>query len=296
MQSAVANTGCRHRQTASRLAALLVDALKQTERTSTMRLPITLIGAALLAVLAISAIAATSAMAAPVERGLCKAAKKGLGEYTDSQCLTPGLKGGAKKEFVWVPVAKAQAFTTTSGEATLKSFTPEGAELPAVTCSKSKGKGKVLTATTTELVVTFEGCISAGEKCTGGVKAKAGQIVTKTLDGVLGTIGGGTGAGEAVGGEGGGVSAEFKCGANEVQVEGAAIGELTPVNVKASTTATEAFNATGSTQEFETLEGVHHNLQTEINGLGAGTFPFRSVLIGRLAINMSSSLILRVFA
>ncbi len=253
-----------------------------------MRLPITLLGAALLVVFAISAIAATSAMAAPVERGLCKAAKKGAGEYLNARCTEPGAKGGAKKEFVWVPVAKAQAFTTTSGEATLKSFTPEGAELPPVTCNKSKGKGKA-TATTTELVVTFEECSAAGEQCTGGAKAKAGQIVTKTLDGVLGTISGGTGAGEAVGAEGGGVSAEFRCGANTIATEGAVIGELSPVNTKASTTATETFNATGSTQEFESLEGgPSERLQAEINGLGGGTFPFRSVLIGTLKVKMPS--------
>ena len=189
-------------------------------------------GLCLVALFAISAFGASSALAFP-ERGTCKAAKKGAGEYLDSLCQTPGLKGGAKKEFVWVAQAKATAFTSTTGEATLKSFTPEGAELPAVTCTKSKGKGKALTSTTSESVVTFEGCTSAGEKCTGGAKAKAGQIITFTLDGKLGTIGGGSGVGEVIKGAGpGGLSSEFKCGANEIKTEGAVIGEVSPVNAR----------------------------------------------------------------
>jgi hypothetical protein len=240
-------------------------------------------GLCLVALFAISAFGASSALAFP-ERGTCKAAKKGAGEYLDSLCQTPGLKGGAKKEFVWVAQAKATAFTSTTGEATLKSFTPEGAELPPVTCTKSKGKGKALTSTTSESVVTFEGCSSSGEKCTGGTKAKAGQIITKTLEGVLGTIGGGTGVGERVGGVGGGVSAEFKCGANEIKTEGSTIAEVSPVNAKAAATSTLTFAATGSTQEFEELSGKHYNLQTEINGLGAGTFPFKSVEITKATV------------
>jgi hypothetical protein len=144
------------------------------------------------------------------ERGTCKAAKKGAGEYLNATCTEPGAKGGPKMEFAWVPVSKPSAFMSRSGEVTLKSFTPEDAELPAVTCAKSKGKGKVLSPTTTESTITFEGCTSSGEKCTGGAKAKAGQIITFTLDGTLGTIAGGSEVGEAISGAGG-VIAEFEC-------------------------------------------------------------------------------------
>jgi hypothetical protein len=146
------------------------------------------------------------------ERGTCKAAKKGAGEYLNATCTEPGAKGGPKKEFAWLPRAKAAAFTSSSGEATLRSFTPEGAEVPAVTCTRSKGKGKLLTATTSESTITFEGCASGGEKCTGGAKAKAGQIETYTLDGRLGMIAGGSGVGEAVSGGGPeGAIAQFGC-------------------------------------------------------------------------------------
>jgi hypothetical protein len=193
---------------------------------------------AVLAILVCVASAVEAAYAQP-ERGTCKAAKAGKGEYLNSICTEPGEKGGKGNEFEFVPVSKAAAFTSTTGEATIKSFTPEGGELPAVTCARSKAKGKILTATTSESVVTFEECSSAGEKCTGGVKAKAGQIVTFALHGTLGTVGAGSGVGEVIAGGGsGGLSSEFRCGANEIKTEGAVIGEVNPVDAKASATET----------------------------------------------------------
>jgi hypothetical protein len=184
---------------------------------------IRIIGLCLVAMFAMSAIAASAASAeefAP-ERGVCKVAKKGLGEYLNATCTEKGAKGGAKKEFVWVPLAKAAAMTSKTGEATLKSFTPEGAELPAVTCKKSKGKGKI-GATTSTSIVTFEECSSAGEKCTGGKKAKAGQIITFELEGTIGKLGTEK-VGEDIVGKGpGGLSSEFKCGANEIKTRAAA--------------------------------------------------------------------------
>ncbi|HXN37872.1 MAG TPA: hypothetical protein VN892_07530 [Solirubrobacteraceae bacterium] len=243
----------------------------------------------LLAVLAMSTVAATSAMAEPgIERGVCKAAKVGTGEFTDSLCTIPGKKAGKGKEFVWVPAAKATAFTATSGELALKAFTPEGAELPAVVCKKSKGKGKAA-ATTSTVVFTFEECTSAGEKCTGGAKAKAGQIVTFEVAGTLGMLGGAASGGEALVGTGpGGLFAEFKCGANEVKINGGVIGEVSGVNAKATTVMTLTFASTGSTQGIEAFEGgpnVH--LAAEINGLGGGTFPFKSTFTKTLSIKGS---------
>jgi hypothetical protein len=254
-----------------------------------MMLRITLLGAGLLVALALSAVAASSAMAQPgIERGLCKAAKKGAGEYLNATCTEPGLKGGPKKEFVWVPAAKATAFTATSGELTLKAFTPEGVELPAVICTKSKGKGKA-EATTSTSVITFEGCTSAGEKCMGGAKAKPGQIITFELQGTLGMLGAGAG-GELLEGRGpGGAFAEFTCGANTVQIAGGVIGQVSAVNAKATTTMTLGFEASGSTQRFESFEeGPNSHLTAEINGLGGGTDPFKSVLIKTLTIKGSS--------
>src|SRR6204780_2770323 len=92
-------------------------------------------GLCLVALFAISAFGASSALAFP-ERGTCKAAKKGAGEYLDSVCQKPGLNGGPKKQFVGVAQPKASAFTSTTGGARLKPFTPEGADLPRMTCPK----------------------------------------------------------------------------------------------------------------------------------------------------------------
>jgi hypothetical protein len=227
-------------------------------------------------VLAIGGYASASAMAELVpERGTCKAKAGGI--YKDNLCLE---EGGTSKghEFEWEPLEKTATLTLKSGEATLKAFTPEGAELPAVTCNKSKGKGKLLSSTTSESTVTFEECSSSGEKCTGGAKAKAGEIVTFALDGTLGVIPGGSGVGEMlVGGGPGGLLAEFKCGADEIKTDGAVVAEVTPVASKAASTETVALKATGSTQEFETFDGetgVH--LALEADGLGGGKFPFKA--------------------
>jgi hypothetical protein len=249
------------------------------------------IGLCLVAAFAMSAVAASSAMAEPgLERGVCKVAKKGLGEYTEALCLTPGAKAGPKKEYVWDPGTKATAFTTKTGVATLRSFTPEGAELPAVECKKSKGKGKTVGTTESTSVVTFEECTSAGEKCTGGPKAKAGDIITFELKGVLGMIVGGSKGGELISGGGpGGLSSEFKCGANEIKTRGSLVGEVLSTNVKASATMTAVFAATGKTQEPESFEGGTKNkLETEINGLGGGTFPFASTEVTTATIKGTS--------
>jgi len=227
------------------------------------------------------------------ERGVCKAAKAGKGVFSESTCENEEAKAGKGKEFEWVP-SKEAAFTSTTGAATLKSFTPEGAELPAVECKKSKGKGKA-NATTSTSVVTFEECSSAGEKCTGGAKAKAGQIITFTLKGTLGLITDTPGDADVVGedlvGTGpGGLSSEFKCGANEIKTRGSVIGKLTPVEAKAGTTFTLTFSATGAKQEPESFEGgLKDTLETEINGLGGGTFPFASTEVTTATVKGASA-------
>jgi hypothetical protein len=218
-------------------------------------------------------------------RGTCKAAKGG--EYKDALCTEAGGTS-PKHEYEWRP-AKEAAFTSTTGAATLKSYSPEGAELPAVECTKSKGKGKAGAATSTS-VVTFEGCTSAGEKCTGGAKAKAGDIVTFELEGTLGLVKPGE-VGESLVGKGpGGLSSEFKCGANEIQTKGSVIGIETPVNAKASTTKTLTFTATASKQDPEQFEGgPKDTLETEIDGLGGGTFPFASTEVTTMTVKGAST-------
>jgi hypothetical protein len=244
----------------------------------------------ILGVLAVSLVGMASAASAfTPERGKCTTAKKGKGEYLNNLCTEPGEKGGSGMEFVWEPQSKATAFTESTGELTLKAYTPEGAELSPITCTRSKGNGKQLTATTSESTVTLEGCKGLGvgnENCSGGAnhtKTKSGEIKTYTLDGKLGTISSFGGVGEVISGEGpGGLIAEFKCGANEVAWAGALIGELTPVDAKAAATSVLSFAASGSSQEFEEIDGEPNvHLAMEINGLGGQTFPFKVVDISR---------------
>lgn len=231
----------------------------------------------LFAVVAASTVAASTAMAAEFgpERGTCKAAKAGRGKFLNSLCTEPGEKSGKGKEFEWIP-AKEAAFTSTTGAATLYSFAPEGTELSPVACLKSNGKGKA-GATTSTSVVTFEGCMSAGEKCTGGAKAKSGDIITFELEGTLGLVKPGE-VGESLVGKGpGGLSSEFKCGSNEIKTKGSVIGIETPVNAKASKTKTLTFEERAHKQEPEKLDGgPKDTLETEIDGVGGGTFPFSS--------------------
>jgi hypothetical protein len=248
------------------------------------------IGLCLVAAFSFSAFGVVSAASAveidpSPERGLCKA-KAGGGVFSDATCENEEAKAGKGKEFVWVPQKEA-AYTATTGVATLKSFTPEGVELPAVECKKSKAKGKETATKTKGEIVTFEECASAGEKCTGGKGAKAGQIITFPLEGTLGIIKTETDPvdeviGEDIVGTGpGGKSSEFKCGANAIETKGSVIGEVTPVEAKAATTSKVIFaeGAPGH-QAIESFEGgPKDTLETEINGLGGGTFPFPSVEI-----------------
>jgi hypothetical protein len=224
------------------------------------------IGLVLVGVLAISLAVAAGASAAVPERGKCASGT----EFENKGCTV----SGAKNKFKWVPNVKT-AFSSTSGAATLKSFTGEGAELPAVACTKSKSKGDFLGPKGSEFTITFEGCTSAGEKCTGGAKAKAGQIVTNKLEGTLGFISPGV-VGEDIKAVGGGVLASFKCGANDVETDGSVVGEIgSGVYNVAASTETLVLKESGGKQVPTKLEGEPEDtLKSEINGLGSGTFPF----------------------
>jgi hypothetical protein len=85
--------------------------------------------------------------------------------------------------------------------------------------------------------------------------------------------------GEEISGAGpGGLSSKFTCGTSEIETEGSVIGEVSPVGVKASATGKLTFvESAKETQQFEEIEGTKGvYLKTEIGGLGAGSFPFKS--------------------
>jgi hypothetical protein len=260
------------------------------------------IGLCLVSAFAFSAFGIVSAASAEIdpapEHGICKA-KAGAGVFTEADCETEGAKAGKGKEFVWVP-QKTAAYTSTTGGATLKSFTPEGVELPPVECKSSKGAGKVTATGSEKTIVTFSECTSAGEKCTGGKGAKAGQIKTFELTGTLGIVTDSPGDADVVGedlvgtgGAGKNLSSEFKCGANSISTTGSVIGVFSKVEGKPSTTNTLTFaeGAPGH-QAIESFEGgPKDTLQTEINGLGGGTFPFPSVEITTATVKGPSGVI-----
>ena len=228
-------------------------------------------GLCLLAVLAMGAVLAASASAGLPERGKCKTAKIGMTEFEDKGCTTTGTK----EKFAWAPNVKA-AFTATSGAAVLRTRDEEGS-LPAVECAKSKTKGSYIGPKGSEFTTTFEKCSSAGEICTGGAKAKAGQIVTNKLEGTIGFISSGV-VGEDIKAVGGGVIAAFKCGANELETDGSVIAEIgSSVYNKAASSATLTFKESGGVQEPTKLKNQPEDtLHTEIDGLGSGSFPFQS--------------------
>jgi hypothetical protein len=227
---------------------------------------IRVVGLCMVAVLAMSFAVAAGASAAVPERGKCASGK----EFEDKGCTV----SGAKDKFKWTPNVKT-AFTSTSGAAVFGAFTPEGAALPPIECTASKTKGDFVGPKGSEFTTTFEGCTSAGERCTGGAKAKAGQIVTSRLEGTLGFISAGV-VGEDVKAVGGGVIASARCGANEIVTDGSVIGEIASgVYNAAALTESEVFRATGGKQEPTKLEGQPEDtLKSEINNLGSGSFPF----------------------
>lgn len=227
---------------------------------------IRLVGLCVVAVVAMSAAVAASASASLPERGKCASGT----EFENKGCTV----SGAKNKFKWVPNVKT-AFSMTSGAATIRS----SAEAPPVECAKSKSKGDFIGPKGSEFAVTFEGCSSAGEKCTGGAKAKAGQVITNKLEGIIGFISPGV-VGEDVKAVGGGVLASFKCGPNNVEIDGSVIGEIgSGVYNMAASTETLTFREAGGKQEPTKLEGgPEDTLNSEIDGLGSGTFPFATTL------------------
>jgi hypothetical protein len=224
------------------------------------------IGLGGLVVLMACAAAVAGASAAVPERGKCVSGK----EFENKGCTV----SGAANKFKWEPNVKT-AFSSTSGASITRSRTPEGTELPAVECAKSKSKGDYIGPKGSEFTTTFEGCVSAGERCTGGAKAKAGEIVTNKLEGTLGFISPGV-VGEDVKAVGGGVIASFKCGPNDVEIDGSVIGEIgSGVYNVAASSETLTFRESGGKQEPTKLEGGSEDtLKAEINALGGGSFPF----------------------
>jgi hypothetical protein len=141
----------------------------------------------LVAAFVLSAVAVATASAAAPEYGSClkataeKEGKKTIyhGGFTDSKCT---LKSEAKTgKFEWRPGVVKKFQTTKGGKGLLESVGGL-----AVQCLTESSVGEYSgTKEVKNIVVTFEGCESAGSKCS-TTGQKAGELVTKTLEGVVG--------------------------------------------------------------------------------------------------------------
>jgi hypothetical protein len=223
---------------------------------------IRIMGLCLVAAFTISAAAAVSASAS--EPAIYECVKQTGGKY-EKKCVTGKGKGGyeLKEGF-----GKGKKITGTSGVATLHTPAADNTE---ITCASSKDEA-YLNSTKTEdkIKVTYAGCQLAGLKCTGGPKAKTGDIITNELKGTLGYISKSpVKVGIKIEPESGTYLAEFKCEETSVKVKGSVIGEVSPINVFTKTSE-EDFNVNGSgEQEFKGFEGGSGDvLMSEITPFG----------------------------
>lgn len=222
-----------------------------------------IMGLCLLAALTVSAVVAVSASAA--EPAFYECVKQAGGKY-EKKCVTGKGKGGYE---LVEGFGKGKEIKGTSGVATLHTPAADNAE---ITCASSKDVAYLNGVKTEDkIVVTYAGCQLAGIKCTGGPKAKTGDIITNSLKGEIGYISKSPlKVGILISPESGPYLAEFNCEATTVKVKGGAIGELSPIN-KFSKTSEENFNVNGSgEQEFKGFEGKTNDfLEAEIS-----PFPF----------------------
>ncbi len=139
--------------------------------------------ACLAAALALGALCAASASAEAPEFGSClkveKVGSKYTGGFTDSKCTkTSATKTG---KYEWRPGAVKNKMTTKGGKGLL-----ETVNKVAVGCQSETSVGEYHgTKEIKNVVVTFEDCESGGNECS-TTGAKEGELVTKTLEGVIG--------------------------------------------------------------------------------------------------------------
>jgi hypothetical protein len=141
------------------------------------------IGLCLLAAFALGAIAANAAFAEAPELGRClKAEKIGKtynGGFTNSSCTSASQ--GKTGKYEWFPGAAKVKQTTKGGKGQLETVGKLGVECQTETSTGEYSGAKEVK----NVVVTFEGCESAGIKCNTAGSA-AGELVTRTLEGTYG--------------------------------------------------------------------------------------------------------------
>ncbi len=205
-----------------------------------------ILGLCLVAVFALSAVIASSASAAPGWYECAKAAKNATtkkyeGKFIDKYCATEASakeaeEGKTNKYELKAGIGKGKGFKgKTTAKATLYTTTPLGITAE-VSCTSASDSGKLaLPNIEKEVVAVFKGCETGGNKCS-SAGAKAGEIKTNNLAGVLVNIAaiGGGGIGVELGSEAGPASPQviFSCKVVTATVYGGIIGRRTSAAAK----------------------------------------------------------------
>jgi hypothetical protein len=205
----------------------------------------------LVGALTIGALAATSASAAAPEIGRCVKTAAGAGKFTSATCTTEKANGS----FEWMPGAVKNKFTTAGGLAVLE--TKNGT---TVNCKKETSGGEYTGPKTVGgVVVKFTECESGGFKCK-TVGSGEGELVTKTLEGVIGiekkglTTKANKIAFDLFPNGKTGLFIEFGCGPLPVKVQGSVLVPLKPTN-KMESKITLKYTAKKGKQKPEKFEG-----------------------------------------
>jgi hypothetical protein len=165
-----------------------------------------------------------------------------------------GAAGGTTPASAALPefLPATGTFLSTSGSGALE--TANGTQL---TCSSATGKGSITGPESAgNALITFHGCQSSGSVCTSGTEP-SGLITTHELSGLLGYI---NKSSKSVGLDlaptSGTEFAELNCsgGMVKVKIRGSLIGEVRPINTKA-TSGELTFQKSAGKQEFTKLEG-----------------------------------------
>jgi hypothetical protein len=182
------------------------------------------------------------------EVGRCTKLGTRRGSYTNTKCTGQSLTGSDE----WTPGLLNGHFTTKAGG----SATFETASHKTIVCKGESGTGEYATTDTAAAVVmSFTGCEGPGGDCS-SPGAAAGEVVSRTLSGVLGVEK--LGATDRIGlglspTAGPGTVMAFDCGATEVTVRGGVIAPLTAN--KMTTTQTLKLAASRGKQKPEGFVG-----------------------------------------
>jgi hypothetical protein len=229
---------------------------------------ITITGICLVAAFALTALAAASASAALPEIYECH--KQTGGKYTEKKCTkeASGKTAGKYELGPWGSLSGAKKGKEIKGTSKAAALHAGGTEIKC----KSSTSTAYLTGPKTEgeVNVAFKGCEALGHPCNSITpKGKSGEIKTKELQGKLGFLEGKSPeVGIDVSPASGKFLAEFECAGLIVEVEGSAIGTVTPTNTWTKT-SDQTFEENGKEeQKDQQLEGESpDHLETTIKAL-----------------------------